>query len=235
MVVCCHSYQKWCSSTQHTTLPKFCPFTNRNTYVWVNFSTDHTQLQGCRKQSPDGQAQVDVGGESVNNSHEKRAAKIWTLVFLAVRRRSNCTSASNWDSKAWKLSHTERKCYACALRYVPAKFYYSNLRTHKCRSCIKYVSTSAENDPAMAGPAGPVLAPMSYCALANMYIWELGLIPACQSECLPWTGLGTHRQARSSRARPSSVGKGSICFISSSAVSRWLFLCKAERHQQYHL
>ena len=74
--------------------------------------------QGRRKQSPDGQAQLDVGGKVVNNSRAKRAAKIWTLVFLAVRRHSHCTSASNWDSKAWKFSHTERKSYACALRYV---------------------------------------------------------------------------------------------------------------------
>ena len=114
--------------------------------------------QGRRKQSPDGQAQL--GGEAVNNSHTKHAAKIWTLVFLAVRRRSHCTSASNWDSKAWKFSHTERKSYACALRYVPAKFYYSNSRPHKCRTC-NYVSNSAESGPAMTGPAGPVPAPMT--------------------------------------------------------------------------
>ena len=47
-----------------------------------------------------------------------RAAKIWTLVFLAVRRRSHCTSASNWDSKAWKFSHNERKSYAVVHRYI---------------------------------------------------------------------------------------------------------------------
>ena len=115
--------------------------------------------QGRRKQSPDGQAQLDVGGEAANNLRSKLAAKIWTLAFLAVRRRYHCTSASNWDSKAWKFSHTERKSYACALRYVPAKFYYSNSRPHKCRT-RNYVSTSAENGPAMAGPAGPVPAPM---------------------------------------------------------------------------
>ena len=34
------------------------------------------QMQGRRKQSPDGQAQLDVGGEAVNNSCAKRAAKI---------------------------------------------------------------------------------------------------------------------------------------------------------------
>ena len=51
--------------------------------------------QGRRKQSPDGQAQLDVGGEAVNNSRTKRAAIIWTMVFLAVRKRSHCTSASN--------------------------------------------------------------------------------------------------------------------------------------------
>ena len=93
--------------------------------------TQTSNLQSRRKQSPDGQAQLDVGGEVVNNSRAKRAAKIWTLVFLAVRRRSHCTSASNWDSKAWKFSRTERKSYTCALRYVPAEFYYSNSRLHK--------------------------------------------------------------------------------------------------------
>ena len=127
-------------------------------------------VQGHRKQSPDGQAQLDVGGEAVNNSRAKRAAKIWTLVFLAVRRRSHCTSASNWDSKVWKFSHTERKSYVCALRYAPAKFYYSNSRPHKCRTC-NYVSTSAENGLAMAGPAGPVPAPM-WLLLQNVkYGW----------------------------------------------------------------
>ena len=128
-----------------------------------------THHQGRRIQAPDGQAQLDVGGEGVNNSRAKHAAKIWTLVFLAVRRRSHCTSASNWDSKAWKFSHTERKSYACALRYVPAKFYYSNSRPHKCRT-RNYVSTSAENGPAMAGPAGPVPAPM---LLSMMIVFEV--------------------------------------------------------------
>ena len=32
--------------------------------------------QARRKQSPDGQAQLDVGGEAANNSRAKRAAKI---------------------------------------------------------------------------------------------------------------------------------------------------------------
>ena len=80
-------------------------------FIWSGLKT------GPQKQSPDGQAQLDVGGEVANNSRAKRAAKIWTLVFLAVRRRSHCTSASNWDSKAWKFSHTERKSYARALKY----------------------------------------------------------------------------------------------------------------------
>ena len=83
--------------------------------------TQTSNLQGRRKQSPDGQAQLDVGGEVGNNSCAKRVAKIWILVFLAVRRRSHCTSASNWDSKAWKFSHTERKSYVCTLRYVPCQ------------------------------------------------------------------------------------------------------------------
>ena len=40
-----------------------------------------------------------------------------------------------------------------------AEFYNSNSRPHKCQT-RNYVSTSAENGPAMAGPAGPVPAPM---------------------------------------------------------------------------
>ena len=131
-------------------------------------------LQGRRKPSPDGQAQLDVGGEVVDNSRAKRAAKNCALVFLAVRRRSHCTSASNWDSKAWKFSHTERKSCACALR---SEFYYSNSRLHKCRT-RNYVSTSAENGPAMAGPAGPVPAPMCYASLMDKKAVATGKISA---------------------------------------------------------
>ena len=50
------------------------------------------------------------------------------------------------------------------LRTYPAEFYYSSSvweRDHtKVEHIISYVSTLAENGPAMAGPAGPVLAPM---------------------------------------------------------------------------
>ena len=119
----------------------------------------YVAVQGRRKQSPDGQAQLDVGGEVGNNSHAKRVAKIWILVFLAVRRRSHCTSASNWDSKAWKFSHTDVSLTRVHLGTYSAEFYYSNSRLHKCRK-HNYVSTSTENGPAMAGPAGPVPAPM---------------------------------------------------------------------------
>ena len=55
----------------------------------------------------------------------------------------------------------------------PAEFYYSNLRPHKCRT-HNYVSTSAENGPAMAGPAGPVPAPM---LLVVMYGLSIKHIP----------------------------------------------------------
>ena len=129
-------------------------------------------LQGRRKQFPDGQAQLDVRGEAVNNSRANRAAKIWTLVFLAVRRRCHCTSASNWDSKAWKFSHNERKSYAGVLYLgtYPAEFSYSNSTPHKCQM-RNYVSTSAENGPAMAGPAGPVLAPM-HCPCCVPYFYK---------------------------------------------------------------
>ena len=50
----------------------------------------------------------------------------------------------------------------------PAEFYYSNSRPHKCRT-RNYVSTSAENGPAMAVPAGPVPAPMQQI-LINVFL-----------------------------------------------------------------
>ena len=40
-----------------------------------------TSTQGCRKQSADGQAQLDVGGEAVNNLRAKRAAKFCIFSF----------------------------------------------------------------------------------------------------------------------------------------------------------
>ena len=44
-------------------------------------------LQGHRKQSADGQAQLDDGGEAANNSCAKCAAKSLDLaIFLAVRK-----------------------------------------------------------------------------------------------------------------------------------------------------
>ena len=97
------------------------------------------------------------------------------LIFLAVRSLSHCTSASNWDSKAWKFSHTERKSYACALiGTYPAEFYYSNLRPHKRRTHTgNYVSTSAENGPAMAGKAGPVRRLWLGSALSHFSCWFL--------------------------------------------------------------
>ena len=49
-----------------------------------------TSTQGCRKQSADGQAQLDVGGEAVNNLRAKRAAKF--CIFSCQEG----TSASNW-------------------------------------------------------------------------------------------------------------------------------------------
>ena len=49
------------------------------------------------------------------------------------------------------------------VRTYPAEFYYSSSvweRDHTKVERIIYVSTLAENGPAMAGPAGPVPAPM---------------------------------------------------------------------------
>ena len=40
--------------------------------------------QGRWKQFPNGQAQLDVGGEAVKNLRVKCAAKFWSLLFLQV-------------------------------------------------------------------------------------------------------------------------------------------------------
>ena len=59
------------------------------------------------------------------------------------------------------LSNTERKSYVCVLMYThPTGFYYSNSVWE--RDHTKVDLTSAENGPAMAGPAGPIPAPMLY-------------------------------------------------------------------------
>ena len=56
-----------------------------------------------------------------DNSRALHTETFWTLLFLAVRRHSHCTSAPNWESKAWKFSHTACKFYVRALTYVPCR------------------------------------------------------------------------------------------------------------------
>ena len=56
-----------------------------------------------------------------------------------MRRRSHCTSASNWDSKAWKFSHMNVSLMRAHVGTYPAEFFYSNSRPHKCRT-RNYVS-----------------------------------------------------------------------------------------------
>ena len=81
--------------------------------------------QGRRKQSPDGRAQSDVSGEAVNNS---RGKNLHVGTFSSEEALSLHFSF-NWDSKAWKFSHTERKSYACALRYVPCRLLLQQIET----------------------------------------------------------------------------------------------------------
>ena len=84
-------------------------------------------------------------------------------LFLAVRRRSHFTSASNWELPL--LCSLTLACTECmrALTSVPCRILLQHfslgMRPHKSRM-HNYVSSSAENGPAMAGPAGPVPAPM---------------------------------------------------------------------------
>ena len=117
--------------------------------------------QGRRKQSADGQAQLDVGGEGATNLHSKNLD-----LFLTVRRHSHFTSASNWELPLLcSLSlactnvcvHTYGTSVPCRILLQPFSL---GMRPHKVAHVISYVSTWTENGPAMAGPAGPVPAPM---------------------------------------------------------------------------
>ena len=75
------------------------------------------------------------------------------------------TSASNLLSSLSLAVLNVITPYGCALTYVPCRIYYSSsvwdpgTTPHKGQT-HNYVSTSAENGPAMAGPAGPFPAPM---------------------------------------------------------------------------
>ena len=70
-----------------------------------------------------------------------------------------------------------------------AKFYYSNSRPHKCRTC-NYVSTLAENSPAMAGPAGPVPAPM------NSLLWQRHNTALCAHVSTPHCACTEKKQKK---------------------------------------
>ena len=110
--------------------------------------------QGYWKQSPDGQAQLGVIGEDVNNLRAKCKAhgKILNLAIF-----------SSQVALSLHFSFELRVNLMRAHLTYPAEFYFSNIQsgneTTKSRM-HNYVSTLAENRLAMAGPAGPVPAPM---------------------------------------------------------------------------
>ena len=119
-------------------------------------------MQGRRKQSLDGQAQLDVGGEDVKNSRAKRAANIWLVIFSSEEPLSIIAlKLQTGILRPESLVILNVSLMRAHLGTYPAEFYDSNSRLHKCRTC-NYVSTSAENGPAMAGPAGPVPAPIPW-------------------------------------------------------------------------
>ena len=150
-----------------------------NQHFWwcLSFLWSYTEeflgcmVQGCRKQSVDGQAQLDVSGKAANKSRAKCAAKIMNLAIFSSQealslhfsfklgvRKGNDTNC--WE--VWKFNHTEHKPYACALTYVLCRNLRQQLsqgmRPHRSWN---YVSLFGwEYGPAMAGPAGPVPAPM---------------------------------------------------------------------------
>ena len=93
--------------------------------AWGELGNDRAAGSNLRMVRPSLMSEVEL---LIIRAHSARP-KIWTSVFLAVRKFSHCTSASNWDSKAWKFSHTERKSYACALRYVPCRILLQQFET----------------------------------------------------------------------------------------------------------
>ena len=111
--------------------------------------------QGRRKQSPDGQAQLDVGGEAVNNSRLCARQNLNLSIFSSEEALSIALQLQIGIVRPESLVILNVSLMRTHLGTYPAEFCYSNSRPHKCQ-----MSTSAENGPAMAGPAGPVPAPM---------------------------------------------------------------------------
>ena len=96
---------------------------------------------------------------------------------LAIFSCQEGTSASNWELpllRSFSLAVLNVSLMRAHLRsYVPCRIllqqFSPGTRPHKSQT-HNYVSTSAENGPAMAGPAGPVLAPMP-AAAAQKVVW----------------------------------------------------------------
>ena len=77
-----------------------------------------------------------------------------------MRRRSHCTSASNWDSRI--LRPGSLVILNVSLMRAHLGMYLPNFTTaiRDHTNVERVIMSSAENGPAMAGPAGPVPAPM---------------------------------------------------------------------------
>ena len=119
-------------------------------------------IQGRRKQSADGQAQLDVVKLPIICA--------WSMLqtFGPI---FSCQEALSFHFSfklelpllcSLSLVCTERMC--AHLRLYPAEFYYSSSVWEqdytKVEHIISYVLTSTENGQAMAGPAGLVPVPM---------------------------------------------------------------------------
>ena len=137
-----------------------------------------------------GRLAIDVGSEVVNNSRAKRVAKIWTTWYF--QQWGGALIALQLQTgilRPVSLVIMNESLMRAYLGTYHAEFYYGNSRPHKCQT----VSTSAENGPAMAGPAGPVPAPMSpmmcifsiFSPLFSFYF----LLPDCLSISRPYTAI----------------------------------------------
>ena len=93
-------------------------------------------------------------------AHEVHSKILDLAFFLAVRRHSCSTSASNW-----KFSHTERKSYACTLSLCTLPDFTTAVQSG--HETTQKSSTLVENGPAMAAPARLVPAPMEWLRDSN--------------------------------------------------------------------
>ena len=77
--------------------------------------------------------------------------------------------------------------HVCTLPDFTTAIFSPGTRQHKSRT-HNYVSPSAENGPAIAGPAGPVPAPMIFLRLISFFTCFVAWIWQVTVDITPWPG-----------------------------------------------